>query len=120
MNLSTIDLLLILLGENFMKALSIVAIVLAGISFIIPVVGVFTAMLASVLALISFRSQATLSGIAIGLNTINTAFFSPSLLIAEAGNQMDGGGAGELYYFYVGFHVLILIIGGALAYFKKA
>ena len=45
-----------------MKALSIVAIVLAGISFIIPVIGVFSAMVASLLAVISFRSQATLSG----------------------------------------------------------
>lgn len=103
-----------------MKALAIVALVLASISFIIPVVGVISAMVASLLAVISFRSQATLSGIVIGLNIINTAFFSPSLLIAEAGNQMDGQAAGELYWFYVGFHLVILAIGGALAYFKKA
>ena len=103
-----------------MRALAIVAVVLAGISFIIPIIGVFSAMVASVMALISFRSQATLSGVAIGTNIINTAFFSPSLLIAEAGNQMDGQTAGELYWFYVGFHLVILAIGGALAYFKKA
>ena len=54
------------------------------------------------------------------MNIINTAFFSPSLLIAEAGNHMDGHTAGELYWFYVGFHLVILAIGGALAYFKKA
>tara|TARA_Y100000992_G_C21192311_1_gene456201 strand:+ start:588 stop:920 length:333 start_codon:yes stop_codon:yes gene_type:complete len=104
-----------------MKALSIVAVVLAGISFIIPVVGVFTAIFASVLALISFRSQATLSGIAIGLNLINTAFFSPSLLIAEAGNMMENGesAVGTIYWTYIGIHVVALIIGGALAYFKK-
>ena len=104
-----------------MKALSIVAVVLAGISFIIPVVGVFTAIFASVLALVSFRSQATLSGIAIGLNLINTAFFSPSLLLAEAGNMMENGEAavGTIYWTYVGIHVVALIIGGALAYFKK-
>ncbi len=103
-----------------MRALAIVAVILAGISFIIPIIGVFSAMIASVMALISFRSQATLSGVAIGMNIINTAFFSPSLLIAEAGNQMDGQTAGELYWFYVGFHLVILAIGGALAYFKKA
>ena len=103
-----------------MKALAIVALVLAGISIFVPVMGVFTAMGASVLALISFRSQATLSGIAIGLNIINTAFFSPSLLLAEGMNQVDGGTAGELYWFYVGFHLVILVIGGALAFFKKA
>ena len=60
------------------------------------------------------------SGIAIGLNIINTAFFSPSLLLAEGMNQVDGQAAGELYWFYVGFHLVILVIGGALAYFKKA
>ena len=103
-----------------MKALSIIAIVLAGISFIIPLVGVFTAIVASLLALISFRSQATLSGIAIGLNIISTAFFSPSLLIAEGVNQADGQAAGELYWAYVGIHLVALAIGGALAYFKKA
>lgn len=103
-----------------MKALSIVALVLAGISFIIPVIGVFSAMLATVLAVISFRSQVTLSSIAIGLNIINTAFFSPSLLIAEGVNQMEGGDVGTLYWFYVGFHLVFLAIGGALAYFKKA
>ena len=103
-----------------MKALAIVALVLASISIFVPVMGVFTAMGASVLALISFRSQATLSGIAIGLNIINTAFFSPSLLLAEGMNQVDGQTAGELYWFYVGFHLVILVIGGALAYFKKA
>ena len=103
-----------------MKALAIVALVLAGISIFVPVMGVFTAMGASVLALISFRSQATLSGIAIGLNIINTAFFSPSLLLAEGMNQVGGQTAGELYWFYVGFHLVILVIGGALAYFKKA
>ena len=103
-----------------MRALAIVAVILAGISFIIPIIGVFSAMIARVMALISFRSQATLSGVAIGMNIINTAFFSPSLLIAEAGNQMDGQAAGELYWFYVGFHLVILAIGGALAYFKKA
>ena len=103
-----------------MKALAIVALVLAGISIFVPVMGVFTAMGASVLALISFRNEATLSGIAIGLNIINTAFFSPSLLLAEGMNQVDGGTAGELYWFYVGFHLVILVIGGALAFFKKA
>ena len=65
-------------------------------------------MLASLLAVISFRSEATLSGVAIGLNIINTAFFTPTLLIAEGVNQVDGGAAGELYWAYVGFHLVLL------------
>ena len=43
-----------------MRALAIVAVILAGISFIIPIIGVFSAMIASVMALISFRSQVCL------------------------------------------------------------
>jgi len=110
-----------------MKALSIVALVLAGISFIIPIIGVWTALIASIMAVISFRSQATLSGIAIGLNLINTAFFSPSLLIAEgisAADQLSAGaeptGVGAIYWGWVGAHIVLLIIGGILAITKKS
>ena len=115
------------LGEKIMKALSIVALVLAGISFIIPVVGLWTAIVASIMAVISFRSQATLSGIAIGLNIINTAFFSPSLLLAEgvaAADQISSGveptGVGAIYWTYVGIHIVALIIGGVLLMTKKS
>jgi|TARA_B110000967_G_scaffold161566_1_gene167763 predicted permease len=103
-----------------MKALSIIAVVLAGLSFFIPVVGVFSAMLASLLGLIAFRSESTLAGVAIGLNLLNTAFFSPSLLIAEAVNQSENiDSAGDLYWFYVGFHVVALVLGIILSYTKK-
>ena len=59
-----------------MKALAIIALVFAGLSIFIPVGGVFLAMLCGVFALISFRSQTTLSGITFGINIINTAFLS--------------------------------------------
>ena len=101
-----------------MRALSIVALVVAAISFFIPIGGVFLAILASLMALISFRSESTLSGIAIGLNLINTAFFSPSIVIAEGANQA-GGGEGSIYFVYVGIHVVALIIGIILAMTKK-
>ena len=101
-----------------MKALSIVALVIAGLSFFIPLGGVFLAILASLMAVISFRSEATLSGVAVGLNLINTAFFSPSIVLAEGVNQVDGG-EGSVYFFYVGIHVVALIIGIILAMTKK-
>jgi hypothetical protein len=102
-----------------MKAVAIIALVFGALSIMLPVVGVFLAMLCSVLALISFRSQPTLSGITFGLNIVSTAFMSPSLVIAEAvnasaGPQMQtalGGGApatGSIYLFYVGFHIVLL------------
>ena len=106
-----------------MKAISIVALVVAALSFFIPVFGVFTAMAASLLAVISFRWEATLSGIAVGLNIVNTAFFTPSLLLSSmdvAGDVLGSEGPGEMYYFYVGFHVVLLVIGIILSFTKKA
>ena len=101
-----------------MRALSIVALVVAGLSFFIPIGGVFLAILASLMAVISFRSEATLSGVAVGLNLINTAFFSPSIVIAEGANQVADG-EGSVYFFYVGIHVVALIVGIILAMTKK-
>ena len=103
-----------------MKALSIVAVVIAGIAFFIPVFGVWMAVLSSVMGLIAFRSSTTLSAVAVGLNLANTAFASPSLLLAEAVNIEDGGSAGAIYWTYVGIHVVILVVGIILAKTKKS
>jgi len=104
-----------------MKALAITALVITGISFIIPVYGVFISLLTSVLALISFRWEATLSGITVAINLVKTAFLSPSLIVSAALVAEDSTQeAGEsLYGFYVGWHVVILIIGIILAVTKK-
>ncbi|WP_198678701.1 hypothetical protein [Pseudidiomarina insulisalsae] len=106
-----------------MKALAIIALIFGGLSIFIPVGGVFIAMLCSVLALISFRSQPTLSGITFGINIINTAFLSPSILLSDAASSGAFDTArhvtesptetGELYWAYVGFHIVLLIIAGA-------
>jgi len=92
-----------------MKALSIVALVFAALSIFIPVGGVFIAMLCSLMVLISFRSQPTISGITFGINIINTAFLSPSLVVSEAVSSLaTPKDAGETYWFYVGFHLVLL------------
>lgn len=103
-----------------MKALAIIALVFAGLSIIVPVVGVFLAMLCSVLALISFRSQPTLAGVTFGLNIVSTAFLSPSLIVAEAVSssatsevvsaQTVANTPGSIYLFYVGFHVVLFAV----------
>lgn len=103
-----------------MKALAILSLVFGALSIFIPVGGVFIALLCSVLALISFRSQPTLAGIAFGINIINTAFLSPSIMLADASNSgtfdrasevitSERGGAGDIYWFYVGFHLVLLL-----------
>lgn len=99
-----------------MKALAIIALIFSALSIIIPGVGIFLAMLCSIIALISFRSQPTLSGITFGLNIISTIFLSPMLLVAEAMNSSGvttastrmSGNPGEIMSFYVGFHVVLL------------
>ncbi|MBU2714261.1 hypothetical protein [Zooshikella harenae] len=102
-----------------MKALSIVALVFSALSIFIPVGGVFIAMLCSLMAIIAFRSQPTLSGVTFGINIINTAFLSPSIMISDAASSgaLDLGTtttsapteAGSIYWFYVGFHVVLFI-----------
>lgn len=102
-----------------MKALAIVALAFGALSIFIPVGGVFIAMLCSVMAMISFRSQPTLSGITFGINIINTAFLSPSIMLSDAvsSGAIDLGKdssapteAGEIYWFYVGFHLVLFLI----------
>lgn len=103
-----------------MKALAIVALVFGALAIFIPVGGVFIAMLCSVMAMISFRSQPTLSGITFGINIINTAFLSPSLVLTDfsSSGAIDLGAsstspsteAGEIYWFYVGFHLVLFVI----------
>lgn len=103
-----------------MKAIAIIALVFGSLSIFIPVGGVFLAMLCSVMAMISFRSQPTLSGIAFGVNIINTAFLSPSIMLTDASSSgaIDLGTvstsaptvSGEIYWAYVGFHLVLFTI----------
>jgi hypothetical protein len=103
-----------------MKALAIVALVFAALSLFIPLLGVFLAMLCSLFALISFRSQPTLSGITFGINIINTAFLSPSIMLSDVVSTgafeldiVNGASkteAGEIYFFYVGFHIVLFVV----------
>ncbi len=103
-----------------MKALAIVALVFACLSIFIPVGGVFIAMICSILALISFRSQPTLSGITFGIDIINTAFLSPSIVVSDAISSSEEAkqlldstsqttDSGDVYMIYVGFHIILLI-----------
>ena len=103
-----------------MKALAIVALVITGISFIIPVYGVFISLGTSFLAVISFRSEPVLSGITVGLNLVKTAFFSLSIGAAVLAAELAEPGSGSMIYWgYVGFHVVALVLGIVLAMTKK-
>ena len=83
------------------KVFGILAVVVAGISFIIPVIGVFLAcFLGTILVALSLKDGAILGYVAGGLNIINVAFLSPSVMLAAS---VDGN---QVYYFYVGCAIL--------------
>ena len=83
------------------KVFGIIAVVVAGISFIIPVIGIFLAcFLGTLLVALSLKDGAVLGYVAGGLNIINVAFLSPSLAIASS----DGNTS--VYFFYVGCAVM--------------
>ncbi len=84
------------------KVFGILALVVAGLSFIIPVFGILLAcFLGSILVALSLKDGAMFGYIAGGLNIINIAFLSPSLALASAA---DGGFS--VYFFYVGCAIL--------------
>ena len=105
-----------------MKALAIVALVFASLSIFIPVGGIYLAMLCSVMALITFRTQSTLAGVTFGINIINTAFLSPAIVLSDmhASGTLDLGAeavatipqkeSGDVYWVFVGFHLAIFTI----------
>lgn len=102
-----------------MKALAIIALIFASISILVPVIGVYLALLCSLLALIAFCWQPTLSGITIGMNIISTTFLSPSVYlgagIAEANTRGDGS---VVLNILIGFHIVCLGLGLFFLVFK--
>ena len=77
------------------KVFGILAIVVAGISFIVPVIGVFLAcFVGTPLVLLSLKDGVILGYVAGGLNVINIAFLSPTLAVASA-----AGGTSGVYFF---------------------
>ena len=84
------------------KVFGILALVVAGLSFIVPIIGIFMAcFLGSLLVALSLKDGAMFGYIAGGLNIINIAFLSPSLALASAAE-----GGFSVYFFYLGCAVL--------------
>ncbi len=91
------------------KVFGILAVVVAGISFIVPVIGVYlAAFVGTGLVLLSLKDGVILGYVAGGLNIINISFLSPTLVVASA-----AGGTSGLYWFFV----ILTIIGPVGLYF---
>ena len=100
-----------------MKAVAILALIFSAVSFFVPVYGVVTALGCSLVAVCSFKWQPTISAVAIGINLISAAFFSPTLLLIEGflfEEIPDASVFGSMYTFHVGFHSLSMLAGIAL------
>ena len=68
-----------------MKALGIVAIVVASISIVIPVFGAtYLPIIAGIMAVIAVREEHVLAFVALGINVVNVAFLSASIRLADA------------------------------------
>ncbi|MDC9613145.1 hypothetical protein PSI19_04445 [Xenorhabdus khoisanae] len=93
-----------------MKALAIIALIFAALSIFIPVGGVFIAMFCSVFALITFYKNPTLSGVTFGINIIDAAFLSPSIMATAATMHSNGEDGIGFYWFYVGFHIVLFVL----------
>ena len=87
-----------------MKALSIFGLILAIISVFIPFFGLLLAMLCSLLALITFVKQPTISTTIFCINIISTAFFSPLLAAIASSTGFSS------YQMFVFFHIILLFI----------
>ena len=97
-----------------MKALSIVGLIFAIISIFIPIFGILIAMLCSLLALITFVKQPTISGAIFGINIFSTAFMSPVLASVAANSGID------TYLFFVKYHVVLMFVAFILYFiFRK-
>ena len=97
-----------------MKAVAILALIFSVVSFFVPLYGVVTALGCSLVAALSFRWQPTISAVAIGINLISAAFFSPTLLFAEElffAALPEVFMFGSMYAFNVGFHSLSMLMG---------
>ena len=123
-----------------MKALGIVAIVVASISVVIPLFGAtWLPLIAGIMAVIAVKEEHVLAFVALGINIINVAFLSPILLVASAvtgcAGEVASGmeeimsgnydvdtpdcGAGSMYWTYLSIHLVAAAIAGVLTYMNK-
>ncbi len=124
-----------------MKALGIIAIVVASIAIVIPVFGAtWIPIIAGVMALIAVRAEHVLSFVALGINLVNVAFLSGSLKLADdfcAGNSalnsaldtynsysgdsystgIDCGGG--VFWTYMGINLVIAAVAVGLYFMSK-
>lgn len=108
-----------------MKALAIVAVVVAGIAVVVPVFGgTYLPVIAGIMAVIAVKEQHVLSFVALGINVVNVAFLSWSLYVIHEGCKIASAfdsGCGVLgnFWTWMGLNLVLLAAGVGLHLMNK-
>ena len=110
-----------------MKALAIVAVVVAGIAVVVPYFGgTYLPVIAGVMAVIAVKEQHVLSFVALGINVVNVAFLSWSLYAISEGCKIASGfgnDCGPLANFWTWMGLNLVLLAAAVGLYlmnKKA
>jgi len=100
-----------------MKALGIIAMVVAIVSIFVPIVGVYLTLLSAILLAFAAGEGFVFGMVAVGVNLISLIFLSPMLWVAGAAQQgtSNEGGAFGLAIFLI----LAQLVAGFLAFRKN-
>ncbi len=100
-----------------MKALGIVAMILAIIDIFIPVIGVYLTVLAALFAAFAAGEGLVFAAVAILLNLVNLVFLSPSLWVTEVGVRSTGHSGPGI--FLVAIQIVAAVIVAVIHRSKK-
>ena len=78
-----------------MKALGIIAMILAIVSIFVPVVGPYLTLICALMAAFAAGEGLTFGIVAIVLNLINVTLLSPSLMVVAGAAEIDSAGTGS-------------------------
>jgi hypothetical protein len=130
-----------------MKALGIVAIVVASISVVIPFFGAtWLPLIAGIMAVIAVKEEHVLAFVALGVNVVNVAFLSASIRIADGieglcegvdaidsglsaladitgesydSVDVDCGSGGSVFWTWMGINLALLAVAVVIHLMKK-
>lgn len=103
-----------------MKALAIVAVVVAGIAVVVPVFGgTYLPVIAGIMAVIAVKEQHVLAFVALGINVVNVAFLSWSLYLMNESCALIECTVLMRFWTWMGLNLVLLAAGVGLHLMNK-